>query len=110
VLLHFLVASLTTLTLFMSMGGVGHGLNNDQSGHHKAASDCQTACPSLLSDKQKNAQLQENDANPDPLPLQISPAALHLSAVYGVLFSALAWLFLQRRPPDLLALNVAFRN
>lgn len=78
---------------------------NGSSMSHDSMSNCQTACPPMLNEKQKTPQFDEDDTDPDPLPFTLLAPVLSKATIYAVLFSALALLFYQRRPPDKLALN-----
>jgi len=75
----------------------------------EATTQCQSTCPPFLSEKQKTPQVDEDGADPDPLPFQPLDIARYAMLLYSVLFSALALLFLRRRPPDLVALYANYR-
>lgn len=106
-LLHFVVATLTLLTLFWSVSS-GHVMTNASSMPHQEMSNCQSVCPPLLNEKQKTPQV-DDAADPDPFSPAILSPMLSQTTIYAVLFSTLALLFLQRRPPDKLALNSIYR-
>lgn len=108
-ILHFLAATLTFLTLFWSVGS-GHMMANGSSMPHNNLSTCQTACPPLLNEKPKTPQFDEDKADPNSLPFTPPPPVLSQTTTYLVLFGALTLLYLQRRPPDKLALNSIYLN
>ena len=106
-LLRFFAVTLTGLTLFIVVGSSHPWISSHSTGH-KGASECQTMCPPLLSEKQKTPQFEDDEADPDPLPLQLTVPASYLETLYVVLFSVLVWQFLQRRPPDIVKLQSAY--
>lgn len=103
-LISFITASITALVLFFGVGPM-HSLFSSWTMHstqREPTIQCQSICPNVLNEKQKTPQVDEDDADPDPLPFQALPIARYATLLYAVLMSALALQFLQRRPPDLL--------
>lgn len=112
-LMSFFIASFAGLTMLLGMGP-GHGLLSQPSMAHDAktgetAKHCQAVCPPLLGENQKTPGVQEDDADPDPLPFATLPTERFIALTYLVAFLALAWLLLQRRPPDLVIQYSNFR-
>ena len=107
----FITAIFTALTLFFGIGP-GHSLINAQSTHamqKESVTQCQTICPPLLNEKQKTPQVDEDDADPDPFPFLSLDPSQYIAALYTIALGALMLSFLQRRPPDLVALYANYR-
>lgn len=110
-ILSFITATFTALALFFGIGA-GHSLISARSMHgveKEATTQCQSICPTVLNEKQKTPQVDEDDADPDPFPFLSLDTSQYVSTLYAVVISALILSFLRRRPPDLVALYANYR-
>lgn len=108
------IALFASLTMVLGIGP-GHTLLAQQSMSHgiqagESSVQCQSICPPLLNERHMGIAVQEEDADPDPLPFWAAEIDQLALLSYLVLFGALAYLFLQRRPPDLVVLYANIRN
>lgn len=102
------------LTMFLTMG-VGHSLlSSRQSSVHASGigdtkTHCHASCLLSVNDQQKKLTAEEDDTDPDPFTVPFYNAR-YAAILYTVAFSSLVLLLLKRKPPDLLSLNVYWRN
>lgn len=109
-----IIALFAGLTILFGVGS-GHSLLSQQSMSHgsqtgETSAQCLTTCPPLLNQQQKASSEDKDEADPDPLPYWAAESDQLATLSYLVLFSALAFMFLQRRPPDLVVLYANRRN
>ncbi|MBA3758036.1 hypothetical protein H0X10_00160 [Candidatus Saccharibacteria bacterium] len=113
-LTSLIIGVLASLGMLFGTGS-GHALLTQSSPSHgmdggESSKQCQSICPPVLSEKQRNPTIQEDDTDPNPLPFWSLPLPRHTSLIYAVAMIALALAFLRRRPPDLVAIYGNWRN
>lgn len=109
-----IIALLAGLTVLFGVGS-GHSLLSQRSMSHSShaaetPAQCLSVCPPLLNQQQKVSSTDKDEADPDPLPYWAAESDQFAALSYLVLFSALAFRFLQRKPPDLVVLYANIRN
>lgn len=112
-IISFITAVLASLTILFGVGP-GHSLLARQSAPHgmqtgETSAQCQSICPPVLNEKQANAQIDKDEAEPEPLPFLTIDLSRYMAILYAVIVSALALSYLRRRPPDLITLYVNYR-
>lgn len=101
----------------VALFGAGNGsmfmssLSMPDGGHKpvEMASHCQSACPMQVKEDNQPVQIRAEDEDPDPIQFRVAIAPTYLNSLYGLALCVLAWSFLRRRPPDLLANYSIFR-
>lgn len=99
-----ILIALTVGTAIFLGTGLGHtlGANQSSSGVSDSKNHCHASCILDTKEQQKKLIFQDDDIDPDPL-LYVDFKLASIATIYAVIISALALLFLRRRPPDILA-------